>query len=48
MRTTRLGRSNLTVSELCLGTMMFGGKASRESGVLLKAAAGTVHRIQCR
>lgn len=33
MRMTRLGRSNLVVSEFCLGTMMFGGKASREESV---------------
>ncbi len=33
MRMTRLGRSNLEVSEFCLGTMMFGGKSSREESV---------------
>ncbi len=33
MRTTRLGDSNLTVSEFCLGTMMFGGKTPADEAV---------------
>ncbi len=33
MRMTRLGGTNLAVSEFCLGTMMFGGKASREESL---------------
>jgi 1-deoxyxylulose-5-phosphate synthase len=39
MRMTRLGRSNLAVSEFCLGTMMFGGKTSREDSVRIIHAA---------
>jgi diketogulonate reductase-like aldo/keto reductase len=33
MKYVRLGGTNLTVSEFCLGTMMFGGKTAPEEGI---------------
>ena len=39
MRMKRLGKSNLTVSEFCLGTMMFGAKAPREESVRIARRA---------
>jgi aryl-alcohol dehydrogenase-like predicted oxidoreductase len=43
----RLGRSNLQVSALCLGTMMFGDQTGREeaAGILADARAQGVNFI---
>jgi len=39
MRYVRLGGTNLSVSQFCLGTMMFGGKTSEEESVRIVRAA---------
>lgn len=39
MRYSRVGRSGLEVSQLCLGTFMYGGRASREDALRMVARA---------
>ena len=46
MQFEKLGRSGLTVSRLCLGTMMFGGRTDEEHSVRIieDAAEGGADR----
>ena len=49
MQTTALGRTGITVSRLCLGTMTFGEQNSEaDAHAQLDYAVGQIGRASCR